>query len=152
MLCFGIEHFIFRAAGTATFLPPDFFLLLPPFAFNAKNFFFELIAQIAPGEVAVRALQAGLFAFDFQPGGLMNQLHTGGGFVHFLPALAGRTDKLLRQVGLANIQLVHPFLKLFPFLLRDHQNVSYQTKRVYKIMNGKIIFNVGEEQGDMDGV
>jgi len=80
----------------------------------------------------------------------MNQVYTGGGFVHFLPAFAGGADKLLGQIGFADIQLVHPLLQFFPFFLRDHQNVSYQTKRVYKIMNGKIIFNVGEERGKED--
>ena len=115
-----VQHFVFGAAGTAALLASYFFLLLPSPALDAENSFFQLIAQIAPGKKAVRGLQAGLLTFNFNPGGLMNQLHAGGGFVHFLPPLTRRANKLLGQIGLADSQLVHPLLQLFPFILRDH--------------------------------
>ena len=120
VFCFGIEHFVFSAAGTAAFLAPDFFLLLPSFAFDAENFFFKFVAQIAPGEKAVRRLQARLLAFYFDAGRRVTQLNARGGFVHFLPAGARRADKLLGQIGLTDLQLVHPRLQLFPFFLCDH--------------------------------
>jgi hypothetical protein len=121
---FGIEHFIFRAAGAAAFLATDFFLLLLFLAFDAEDFSFELIAKVAPGKIAVGALQAGLFTLYFQPGGPVDQMNAGGGFIYFLPTRAGGTDKPLGQIGLTDFQLVHPFLKLFPFPLRNHEGME----------------------------
>ena len=120
VFCFGIKHFVFRAAGAAALLSTGFFALLLLFAFNAADFFFEFIAQVAAGEKPVGSLQARFLTPDFDAGGLMQQLDAGGGFVHLLSALAGPSDKLLRQVGLTDLQLVHPFLQFFPLLLCDH--------------------------------
>ena len=73
----------------------------------------------------------------------MNQLHTGGGFIHLLAALAGCTNKLLGQVRLADSQLVHPLLKLFPFFLRNHE--KRKTRRTAKEQVQKFKFRLAKE-------
>ena len=55
----GIEHFIFCAARPTSFLASDFFALLLRFTFDAENFSFEFIAQVAAGNRSQTA-QVGL--------------------------------------------------------------------------------------------
>jgi hypothetical protein len=119
-LLFGLEHFLLRATGSAPFLPSDFFAFLFLFTFDAKHFFFKLVAQVPAGEIPIGGLQARLAAFDSNAGRFVAELNTGGGLIDFLPAFAGPADKLLRQIRLADVELFHALMQRLPFLLSDH--------------------------------
>ena len=130
---FFVEHFILGPAGAAPLLPADFFLFLPFPAFYTQNFFFKFIAQVAAGKKAVRSLQAGCLAFDFDSGRRMAQLYAGGGFIDLLATGAGAADEVFRQLLLANAQRGHPFVELFPFFLCDHSgNVTIKEGKAEK--------------------
>lgn len=114
------EHFLLGAPRAAALLAADFFLLLLLPALDAKEFFLELIAQLAAGKKAVGCLQAGRLALDFDPGRGVAKLHAGGGFIDLLSAGAGSADERLRQVCLRDSECSHPPVQPFPFFLSNH--------------------------------
>ena len=72
---FVIEHALFGAPRTFSFLPPDFF---DPLLFGgnaAANLRFDLIEQYPPREKTIESLRTLLLALHSDAGGTMMQQH-----------------------------------------------------------------------------
>jgi len=94
---FVVEHTVFGTAGSAAFLAADFFVSLLSGGSFAIAEFFESFAEFASGDVAVEFAGALLLAFDFDAGGDVFEVNTGGGFVDFLTSVTTACDKFFDE-------------------------------------------------------
>jgi hypothetical protein len=113
------QDFFLCPFGAAALLTSD---LLGPLFFGADPAGLNALNPVQkqpPGEKAVQGLGALLLAFDGKPRGGVDEIDAGGGFIDFLAAGAGRTDKGFLEIVFGDAQVLHPDLKGGFFFGRD---------------------------------
>ncbi len=139
---FLIEHFEFRAATAAAFLPADFFDPLPLLGFFADLDCLYFVGENPSCEKTVESLRPLRLTPHPHAGGPVREDNARGDLVHVLPAMPAGVSEDFFNILLENPQRRHPDNQFFFFRPRNRKPAH-----LWPIITVLIFCQIGFDKG-----